>query len=148
MNLRATIQRYLDLLNGDLECANPERTLARLLDELAVAVHGSEDAGPWVPGGGEAPSFDYHEARGLASRCFPDFGYYQAPSLELFEELAGDAIDDLADLYNDLTEVLWLWDHDGEATARWMFHWGFENHWGEHMRLLQWYLQERREPEY
>ena len=126
----------------------PERELARLLDEVAVAVHASELGGPYQPGEEEAPDRDYEEARALAASRFPDFGYYRAASLELVGEPGiGDAIDDLADLWLEFTEVAWLWDHAGESAARWRFHLMYACHWGDHLRGLQGYLHERKSTE-
>ena len=53
--------------------------------------------------------------------------------------MIGDAIDDLADISNDLAEALRRWDHLGPDDAHWHFHQMFF-HWGWHMRELQSFL--------
>ena len=53
--------------------------------------------------------------------------------------MIGDAIDDLADISNDLAETLRRWDHLGPDDAHWHFH-QMLFHWGWHMRELQSFL--------
>ena len=51
----------------------------------------------------------------------------------------GDAIDDLCDIANDLSEVLWRWEHLGADDAHWYLRLMYM-HWGWHMRELQSFL--------
>jgi len=60
--------------------------------------------------------------------------------IALVDSGVGDAIGDLADIVLEMRAVAWLWDHVGEADALWQLHFGFETHWGTHLRSLQWFV--------
>ena len=66
------------------------------------------------------------------------------PLADAFEPAvtAGDAVDDLTDIAVDLQEVL---DRSGKSTddAIWHFRFGYQAHWGRHLRWLQLILYER-----
>lgn len=136
----AAIDQFLHLLQegtGDEDtdiCA-----LSRCLDELALAYHDSESD---LDCEEDAVAEDYTRVRRLAAERFPHLGFYYktARSVDLNTEpdmRMGDALDDIADIALDLYEVLWYWNHQCHKTSLWQFHWGYENHWGEHLRSLQ-----------
>jgi len=143
------VRDYLKLFDGKTapEERNPEQ-LARVLDQLLTAYHGSVDVSPTTDI--QPPSQDHREIRGLMERCFPGFGLYgwSAP-----EEIPGDevmmcdAINDLADIYAELSGVMWLSENSGKADAIWQFRFGFQSHWGRHLlnlrSYLHWYLYEQ-----
>jgi hypothetical protein len=56
------------------------------------------------------------------------------------EEWTTMPLDDLGDLYGDMSEVDDLFLGGREADARWEFRFGFESHWGEHALALIGYL--------
>jgi hypothetical protein len=56
------------------------------------------------------------------------------------EEWTPMPLDDLGDLYHDICVVDDLFLDGFEASARWQFRFGFENHWGEHALSLIGYL--------
>lgn len=64
------------------------------------------------------------------------FNYYREvfdPAIEGAEEpVAGDVADDLADIYKDLIEGMWLLDRGHAAAAAWNWKDSFERHWGRH----------------
>ena len=91
----------------------------------------------------QAPRLDPKKLRAQVAARFPNYGLYRAPGVEPEDEfLLGDAIDDLGDIAIDLAEVAWLWENAGESAALWQFFFGFESHWGSHLRNLQWYVHE------
>ncbi len=144
-----TVRDYLAFFDDDTspQERSPDR-LANILDQLLSAYHQSADVAPSsdiLP-----PPRGHHETRSRMERCFPDLGLYgwSAP-----EQLPGedvmtcDAIDDLADIYDELRGVVWLSENSGETDALWQFRFGFQSHWGRHLlnlrSYLHWYLYER-----
>lgn len=141
-NLRGTIQEFLDLCEGNSgPPSEVVKELALLLDRLALASHASVPSASWKDA--ETPRPEYQAVREKIVRRFPDFGLYLEGGTKPDDEiLVGDAIDDICDILIDLSEVAWIRDHVGEIEARWEFHFGFDNHWGSHLRSLQWYIHE------
>lgn len=138
--LKATIQRYLDLVERSSASATEnERALAVLLDQLALATHTVERTEPDTVE--LAPSRDYYAMRAEVGARFPNYGFYHcADTNPLAEAMTGDAIDDIADIALELSSVLWLWENFSAEEALWHFHDSFGNHWGCHLRELQWYV--------
>jgi hypothetical protein len=143
-DIRATVHEFLDLLdNGKGDEQANIRTLELVLDRLALAYHFADDI--FEDGHSDPPVQDYHQLRQLAATRFPKFGLYNVPS-KITEQImeaemqVGDALDDVADMARDLSEVMWCWEHTSEKDALWHFRWGYENHWGKHLRNLQTYL--------
>jgi hypothetical protein len=143
-DIRAIVYDFLDLLEkgqGD-EQANI-RALELALDQLALAYHAANDV--FENGHPDPIAQDYNQLRQLATTRFPKFGLYNVAS-KLTEQITeaemqvGDAMDDIADIARDLSEVVWCWEHNSEKDALWHFRFGYENHWGEHLRNLQKYL--------
>ena len=80
---------------------------------------------------------------------FPSLGYYNIPStisvnVGEAEMHTGDALDDLADIANELSECVWRWQNNSENDALWHFRFSYETHWRSHLRSLQLYLQALR----
>ena len=143
--IRNVIDDYLALVesdDGDLE--NREATLKGALDRLALAYHFADftfDESSYP----DAPQSDYAALRKRVETRFPNYGYYNTPNeittnLEQSKMLVGDAIDDIADIARDLREVVWCWDNTSVEDALWHFKFGYESHWGMHLRCLQLYL--------
>ena len=149
--IRTLMQEYLGLLETGRGSAEAnERALIKILDRLALAVH---EAPPGeVTDESEAPRLDYESTYAQAAARFPNYGLYGASRLlgpgEGDELLVGDAIDDITDIAIDMHEAAWAWDHIGQDEGLWTLRFGFESHWGLHLRELQAYLhleqQERR----
>ncbi len=144
IDIRAAIEGFIDLLENGLndEQANI-RALELNLDKLALAYHLIEVA--FEDYASEAPSQNYNQLKHLAIGRFPGFGYYNEPKnitekIGETEILIGDALDDIADIAMDLYEVLWYWENEGKKVALWKFCFGYEHHWGAHLRSLQSYL--------
>ncbi|MHC4247933.1 MAG: DUF5063 domain-containing protein [Planctomycetota bacterium] len=140
--LRDAICSFLDLVECSTSSApENERNLGFILDQLALATHGEKPTGEVTDS--QAPSRNYDEIRAQVASRFPNYGLYRAAGTEPDDEfLVGDAIDDIADIAGDLSEVRWLWENAGETDALWQFHFTFKLHWGSHLRGLQWYIHE------
>ncbi len=82
----------------------------------------------------------------MAGSRFPNYGFYNIAtdiSVRIGETVlgVGDAVNDLADIATDMYEVVWLWEHTMLENALWQYRWGYENHWGDHLRNLQLYVK-------
>jgi hypothetical protein len=134
----AAIRAFHDVAFGP---AAPELpALVRALDALAMAYHVTPK-GVMSEKDLDPPERDYKQAYARIGERFPMLGYYGvADPLETDGNvMIGDAIDDLADIANDLSETLWRCEHLGLGDASWHFHRMFF-HWGWHMRELQSFL--------
>jgi hypothetical protein len=143
--IRKVVREYLDLIEAGAESVSEnERQLGILLDRLPVAMHSVtfefDDAN--YP---EAPRRDQAALRSTISTRFPRYGYYNVPETvtqKIGEAscIVGDAIDDILDIANDLSQVEWCWRNTSEDDALWHLRQSFETHWREHLRGLQLYL--------
>lgn len=149
LDIRAAIDDFLDLLaNGTSNEPENIRALERALDLLALAYHFTDDVSTddfSEDGQPEPPTQDYDRLRQLAVTRFPKFGPYNVPGkitdqIMETEMEVGDALDDIADIAGDLSKVVWCWEHTSVEDALWHFRFGYEHHWGEHLRNLQLYL--------
>ena len=131
----AAIRAFHDIVFGP---AAPELpALARALDALAVAYH-ETPKGAASKQDLDPPERDYNATCARIAPRFPTLGYYSVadPLTTNGTFSLGDAIDDLADIANELGETLWRWDHLGPDDAHWHFR-DMYLHWGWHMRELQ-----------
>lgn len=145
--IKAAIETFLARLDRDpADGFDGLKKLALALDNLVVvyfqieAVEPGEDVEP--------PKKSYPEAYKRATQAYPELGFYPYadpggdPGKE--EALVADAIDDLADIAGDLTEVLWHFENSGEENGNWGFRFGYQHHWGDHLRSLRNYLHSSR----
>ena len=121
-----------------------EKSLVRLLDELAVLVSKLPGDLPFVDSP-EAPERDFQSTYSLVAQRFPNFGYYNTVSeisqnINSASVVVGDAIDDVTDIFLELREVMWIWERSGSEAALYQFRETYSNHWGSHLRELQCYL--------
>lgn len=140
-----TIRDFLSLFESERKSVESnQETLMLTLDHLAMAqnfVDYEFDETDYP----DAPRKDYNELREIASSLFPNYGYYNvvlniSVNIGTPSEAIGDAIDDLVDIAKDLYEVEWLWKNTTEENALWHFSFGYNSHWGEHLRWLQLYI--------
>lgn len=100
----------------------------------------------------DAPREDYARLRSLVAERFPSFGFYNVADpviSELGEAVVsvGDALDDIADIARDLSEVVWRFDHTTENDALWSFWLSYDIHLRSHVCNLQVFLEAyRHEP--
>jgi len=141
------VKEFVALLEEQNVVQDREEALRVALDRLALASHfaaASLDATEYP----EPPGVDYEALRERIKPLFPGLGYYNE-ALDVSERLGesklgtGDAIDDLTDIAKDVQEVFLRWQVTSERDALWYFRFGFESHWGRHLRSLQLYLHDR-----
>ena len=147
------IVQELAFLADEISGGQPAETQAGLeilLDRLALAYHlSSREAEPATASVREPTQEEYEQLRAILAKRFPLLGLYRSSSLSPKEStsqgfLTGDALDDLVDIVRDMREVNWRWSNNGKQDAIWHFRWGYEHHWGEHLRDLQRYLYLQR----
>lgn len=141
----AVIRRVLSLVTEGQPPSLDE--LARALDELAFVIHDTPEGQP-TDSDAEPPDGDYDAMYARLSARFPDLGHYPIadPASEAgqADALVGDAIDDLADIAEELGELSWRFDHLGSSDAYWHLHFMYRAHWGRHLRDLSSYLHAKR----
>ena len=143
-DIRAAVHAFLGLLeHGNGNELENIHALELALDRLALAYHFADDEFEEGQPDPAVPAYDHW--RQLAVARFPQFGLYNLPSnvtaqIMEAEMQVGDALDDAADIAHDLSEVAWCWEHTTAKDALWHFRFGYEQHWGEHLRYLQLYL--------
>ena len=144
--IHSAILNFLGLLeNEEREIPIEIETLELALDKLALISHFLGDIPEDEQEYPEASVRNYSRWRELIDQHFPNLGYYNIPStisvkVGEAEMHTGDALDDLADIANELSEFVWRWQNNSENDALWHFRFSYETHWGSHLRSLQMYL--------
>ncbi|MBK8614476.1 MAG: DUF5063 domain-containing protein [Flavobacteriales bacterium] len=125
--------------------------LEALLDRIIVLRH---ELGPLSrldleDGTALAPRLELVELRTHLSNRFPMLGFYNIPevvSKDLMQTglMMGDAVDDILDITNDLSEVVRMIEQKRPNEACWTFGFRYDQHWRNHARSLLWYLEQRR----
>ena len=143
-DIRNAVTDFLGLIeSAGVDQENYESQLVLMLDRLALAqnfISYSPDEDYH-----DAPSHNYIEVRELIAQGFPNYGHYNTPEF-ISKQIGssgctvGDALDDLADIYQDLLDVQWHWNHTNENYALWHFHDSYKTHWRAHLRSLQFYI--------
>jgi hypothetical protein len=136
----ARVRRFLRLLREGAPPSDEE--LARALDELAMAYHEAPEGSP-ADDHREPPRGNFRQRYAGLGKRFPKYGIYAvADPVEPLDQrrLAGDAIDDLADIACNLEEVIWRSENIGPDDAHWYFKFLYRSHWGRHLRELSYYL--------
>jgi hypothetical protein len=124
------------------------------LDALADALDALMAAGRHAPAGhldadaAEPERWGYEHARAIVTQRFPALGSYNIPrdvvrSIGETMILVGDAVDDLADIVGDLSEVSWCFERARAEDALFYLKL-YEFHWGAHASNLRWYLDALR----
>lgn len=139
--MRSEIIEYLDIALGPRELG-PDRVmhLARALDRLVAAVwdvpEDNPDEDDITP-----PSLDHRHTYQTIAQRFPELKPYTwSDPVMRIKPFVGDPIDDAADIALDLSEALWLIDHQHGAEAHWHLAFHFRIHWGRHLFNLRSYL--------
>lgn len=144
--MKELIARFLALLD------QPPPADAALLQKLAQILDGLTHAMGDLPEGRQdldapdPPGLDQDALRRKICRLFPGFGFY--PSVDPLTNLAkgmpeigiDDAIDDIVDIANDLTDAEWRFSHTSDLDAHWSLHFFYRHHWGRHLMNLRSYL--------
>lgn len=119
-----------------------DETLAKALDQLALAYHQAPEGEP-ADDDRRPPEWDFKARYAALGQRYPQLGMYAVadPSEVINEEaMCGDAIDDLTDIERDLREVIWRFENIGAEDAHWHFKLLYRSHWGRHLRELALYL--------
>ena len=142
--IKQAIVDYLALLENVDSVEEREIKLKFALDKLALAYHFADyvfDETDYA----DAPHEDYEKLYKIVCEKFPNFSYYNGAGkisthLGAIDFVVGDAIDDIADIAIDLSEVIYRWKNTSTDDALWHFKFTFESHWEKHLRNLQLYL--------
>jgi hypothetical protein len=139
----SAVEEFLSLLLAPPETDSTRlKKLAEALDKLACAYHKLPEGAAYSS---EVPAdlTSYGDMREAAARVFPEFGFYAVVPPEPNPDVAvlmGDAIDDLADIALEMKQVEWLWTNVESQDAERHFRFGYQIHWGRHLRELQSYV--------
>lgn len=146
MEIVESIKSYLSILDSDSTEEEAIEKLVKSLDKLAALCHDIK----FDPDDKDYPSppdKDHQETMRRAGAKFPSLGYYNVAG-DIGENIAecnihvGDAISDIAEIADDLSEVLWYFESTSAENALFYLELGFRTHWGHHMRSLQLYLHD------
>jgi hypothetical protein len=142
--IHSSVLGFLELLKNE-NSANSIGSLEFALDKLALLYHYVGEIPDDEKEYPESSNRDYPEWREIITKRFPHFGFYNIPStisenIGEAELHTGDAIDDLADIANELSDFVWRWKNNSENNALWHLRFSYEIHWGSHLRSLQMYL--------
>jgi hypothetical protein len=128
--LQAT-EELVELILKSSERKGDIEILARAIDKLLYALRfaQSEDIPPIEESDLEPTRIEYSQLREIISRKFPNLGFYWVASNTNIDKkgelVTSDAIDDLADIVDALSEVLWFTDHvsrlDGLAALKFRY---------------------------
>ena len=143
-SLYETAIGFLTFLNDDeINLDDNLNKLNMFLDEISFAYHSTPD----VKGEtfADTQKQNYTAIRSLVIRHFPELGLYNLPQaitdhIGQTDIVVGDAVDDLTDIVCDLSGVIWCFEHTDENDALWHLRFGYQHHWGKHLRTLQLYL--------
>lgn len=114
--------------------------LAQHLDRLALVYSETEDCEPTSQDMAPTKRDDK-----LGSDVADAFGHigpyldvYPADAAEIGDHkvVVCDGVDDILDILADLEASIWLYENSSERDARWQFRFGFQFHWGRHLRDL------------
>jgi hypothetical protein len=146
-DLVARIQTFLDTVDDSSRSEHDSiGALMASLDELVASVHGVSfvfDNTEYD----EPPSANHTDTYRRVAARYPSFGYYNIP-LDVSEKISdttlavGDAISDVAEIYDDMQAILWRFKYTSKADALFHFQLGYRSHWGRHLRELQLYAHD------
>lgn len=122
------------------------RELAQSLDNLTLVYFATPDVEPITDEPTNAPSIDEAYYASRAARLFPELQIYWTVDPEGKEnQEIGAAFpeSDLAEIANDLSQVIWEFKNGSEADAIWEFRFGYQHHWGDHLHDLRHYIHRR-----
>ena len=130
--------------------------LAQILAEMICVVYSIPDDGGADAGPSEEDGFkkrDYFEVR----KALPELPFqyyrevYEATDLKSDESSLGELYDDVADIYGNLSEGLFVYENDSPSEAERYWRQSFRYHWGEHatgaLRALYWHLRKKGDEE-
>ena len=147
MQLAETIQKYLSILDSDISEEEAIENLIAALDELAFLSH-TVAYKPDDKDYPDPPERDHSKTLNEVRKRFSTLGFYNLAS-EISDRISecdghvGDAIRYIAEIADDLSEILWYLNNTSNDHAFFYFKFDFATHWGRHLRELQLYLHDR-----
>ena len=147
MSIIEAIKKYLSVFESEMTDEEAIEFLMASLNSLASFCHGIEfqsDETEYP----EPPEVDHSRTIDAARKRFPSLGFYNVAG-DISENISecdlhvGDAISDVAEIADDLNEILWYFEHTSKDNALFYFELGYRTHWGRHMRELQLYLHDK-----
>lgn len=146
-----TVDRLAEEISGANNTAGEIPGLIRAIDALAYSIH---FIGPDVPyieqTGSEPPRLDYRKVYAAIKRRYPTLGFYWLALHPVMQDgikgeiVVGDAIDDLADILLELSEVQWFAKQTDRINALAAMRFRYESHLWMHVHSLRQYLEEMR----
>jgi hypothetical protein len=126
------VDHFLRVFHTEFTCEGGLAHLIEILDKLAWLAHGvryefDEREYP------DPTSFDRRVSVRIADQWLR--GMRQPETESNF--MATDAIMDLSEIVDDMTEIAWRFHSTSSADALFYFQLGFYSHWGHHLRSLQ-----------
>ena len=147
MQLAETIQKYLSILDSDISEEEAIENLIAALDELAFLSH-TVAYKPDDKDYPDPPERDHSQTLDEVRKRFSSLGFYNVASeisdrISEYDGHVGDAIRYIAEIADELKEVLWYLNNTSNDNALFYFKFDFATHWGRHLRELQLYLHDR-----
>jgi hypothetical protein len=145
-------EEYCAWVEGREVREDPGVWLAQILAEMVHVIYSIPDDGLWDAGAGEEDGYEkryYNEVRASLPKL--PFQYYrevfEATDLQSDESSLGELYDDVADIYGDLKEGLFVHEHISPSEAERCWRQSFRYHWGEHatgaLRALYWHFRKK-----
>lgn len=147
MTIIEAITQYLSVLESAVADDDAIENLMASLDTLASLCHNLDfqsDEQDYP----EPPEYDHVRTMEVVRKRFPSLGFYNVAG-EISGNISegdlhvGDSISDIAEIADDLNEVLWYFENTSKDNALFYFELGYRTHWGRHMRELQLYLHDK-----
>jgi hypothetical protein len=144
-DIKKLIDSFIEFVDvGSKQPIDRERSLMLLLDSLGLSqayINFEFDENDYP----DPPCENEKLIRERISVNFNDYGYYNCAdeiedNISKTDIIVGDAIDDLIDIYKELSEVRWRWENTSIADALWHYDYMYRSHWGLHLRNLQLYV--------
>jgi hypothetical protein len=139
MQIINAIRKFLSIIDSDTTEEEAIRNLITSLDELAFLSH-SISYEPSDEDYPDPPKLDYLKTLEKVKIRFSSLGFYNIAGSD---EHVGDAISDIAEMADDLNEVLWYFHNTSNDNALFYYKLDFATHWGAILRELQLYLHDR-----
>ena len=143
--IKKLIDDFVEFIDaGSKRSIDREKSLMLLLDSLGLSqayINYNFDEKDYP----DPPTENEKIIRERISKNFSDFGYYNyADDIEdkvaETDTIVGDAIDDLVDIYKEISEVRWRWENTSIEDALFHYDTMYKSHWGCHLRNLQLYV--------
>lgn len=143
--IKILIEKFIKFVDeSSKQSPDREKSLLALLDSLGASMasisYEFDDRDYPDP-----PEKNKKKLRERISSNFSEYGYYNCAediSVKISETniVVGDAIDDILDIYIEISKVSWRLDNTSIDDALWHYDNMYWSHWGYHLRNLQLYV--------